>query len=191
MSISRTLTEAQLRALITSVPIYCASTIFTLSGQTFTAPELVTLITSVLNASTAIAAARASMKAALLAEEAIITANGELVREARDTLALMFNRVPVTLNALAIPPRKTPTPLSAQARAAATAKADATRKARGTSSKKKKALITGDVTGVSIPPLTTPGTPAPATPAPTAPAPATPATSSGTPGAALATPSHA
>jgi hypothetical protein len=178
MTASRTLTEAQLRALIMSIPIYCASTIFTLSGQTFTSAQLVTLITSVLNASTASTAAKATMTAALLAEEKLLTGNGALVREARDTLALMFNSVPETLSALAIVPRKPPTPLSAEARAAATAKAKATRLARGTTSKKQKATISGNVTGVTITPVTTPVVVATGTSSAT-PTPASPATSSG------------
>jgi len=187
MTPSRTLTEAQLRALITSIPIYCANTIFTLSGQTFTSPQLVTLITSVLNASTAVTAARASMKAALLAEEKLVLGNVVLVREARDTLGLMFNTVPETLSAFAIVARKPPTPLSTEARAAATAKAKATRIARGTTSKKQKATISGNVTGVTITPVTTPVVVAGATPA--APTPASPVTSGGVvPGV---TPPHA
>ncbi len=49
---------------------------------------------------------------------------------------------------------ESPKPLSAEARAAATAKARATRKARGTTGKKQKSSITGDVTGVTITPVT-------------------------------------
>lgn len=174
------LTEAQLRALITSLPVYCASTLFTLSGVTYTSTQLVTVITALLDASTALTAERAAMKAALLAREKSITQNGAVVREVRDTLTLMFNNVPATLSAFAIAPRKARKPLTAEARAAATAKLRATRKARGTTSKKQKAQISGNVTGVSITPITGSADPAPtATTAAAAPNPVTPGTSNG------------
>jgi hypothetical protein len=61
-------------------------------------------------------------------------------------------------------------PLPTEKRAAATAKLRATRTARGTTSKKQKLAVKGDVTGVTVTPITTP---APASPpaAPAGPAP--------------------
>ena len=156
MTRSRIINEAELRALITSVPSYCATTTFLLSGKAYTATQLVASCSAVLDASTAMSAVKATMKAALLAEEATLAGDGEVVREAREVLAVMFHGMPETLSALAIQPRKKPKPLSAEARAAATAKAKATRTARGTSSKKQKALISGNVTGVNITPVVAP-----------------------------------
>ena len=106
-----------------------------------------TLATAVLNAGAASSAAKASLAAARAAEEKSIAGDGVVVREARDTLALMFNDVPETLSAFAIAPRKLPRPLSAEARAAATAKLRATRLARGTTSKEQKAKILGERDG--------------------------------------------
>jgi hypothetical protein len=54
---------------------------------------------------------------------------------------LTYCNSPTTLTAFDIQPRKSPKPLSTEARAAATAKARATRQARGTTSKKEKAAI--------------------------------------------------
>ncbi len=67
-------------------------------------------------------------------------------------------------------------PLPTEKRAAATAKLRATRAARGTTSKKQKLAIKGDVTGVTVTPITTP---APSSPpvTPAGPAPAAAASS--------------
>jgi len=88
-------------------------------------------------------------EAALLAEEAIITANGELVREARDTLALMFNRVPVTLNAS---PSLAQDADSSVRAGSCSCNGKGGRDPQGTRDEQQEAegLITGDVTGVSI-----------------------------------------
>ncbi len=72
--------------------------------------------------------------------------------------------------------------LPGEGTAAAVAKATATRKARGTTSKKQKLAIKGNVIGVNVtpvtaPPVATPPAPAqePVSPAPTAPSTAAPA----------------
>jgi hypothetical protein len=154
---SRVLTEAQLQAFITSLMKYCANTVFTLSGTTYTAAQLVASFTATLNASSAVTAARTALRAAVLAEAQVEATNGKLVRETKDVITLMFEGVPATLSAFLIPEPKPRKPLSAEARAAANAKAAATRKARGTISKKQKALIHGAVTGVTITPVTSSG----------------------------------
>lgn len=175
-------TPAQLQALITGIPSKCGNIVFTLSGQTFTASQLVTLITSVANAKATIVAARATANAAVLAAQKTIAANEELISEARSTLSLMYNGVPDTLAALDVPQRKPRSPMTTAASAAAKAKADATRKARGTTSKKQKALISGNVTGVTITPVVTPTASTPA---------AAPAASpTVTPPASVASPTH-
>jgi len=160
------LTQAQLQALISGIPEYCASTIFNVAGQTFTAAQAVAFLTTVQNAGTAIAASRAAWKAAIQASEKNNAGDGVVAHEIREAVALQFSNAPTTMNAFAIAPRKKAKPLTVEARAAATAKARATRLARGTASKKKKAAISGDVTGVTITPTTsstvTPSTGAPA-----------------------------
>ena len=151
----RALTTAQYQALLTGMPKYCPTTVFTIGGKSFTTPQVGQLITSILNVSSAVAPAKAAAKVAVAAIETAEASDGETVKGVRDVVALMFNNEPTTLAALAIEPRKSPKPLSTEARAAAEAKAAATRKARGTTSKKQKATISGDVTGVSITPVTT------------------------------------
>ena len=183
MSRINSLTFAQLQALITGIPEYCASTVFNVSGQTFTAVQAVAFLTTVQNAGAAIAASRASWKAAIQAAEKSNAGDGVMAHEIRQAVGLQFSNSPTTLNALAIAPRKKPKPLSVTALAAAKAKAAATRLARGTASKKKKARISGNVIGVTITPTTAPTAAstsgAPAVNAPTATPPATPATAAG------------
>jgi hypothetical protein len=157
------LTISQDRALVAGIPLYCPNAIFTVAGQTFTAPQAVTFINTVLAAVTATATAKGAWKDAILAEQKLVAADGTTVKEIRNNIATMFSNAMNTLSAFEIAPRKVPTPLTADQRAAATAKAKATRLARGTASKKAKAAITGNVTGVTITPVTAP-TGAPAVP---------------------------
>jgi hypothetical protein len=189
-SVVKPITLAQYQALITGIPNYCATTTFSVASQTFTAPQAVALIQTVINASAAVNAARAAWRAALLAQEKVITGDAKVANEIRESVALMFSNAPTTLSALAIVPRKLPKPLTGAARAAATAKADATRKARGTTSKQQKALISGNVTGVTITPVTTALGSAPAATAPIAPSPASPTTSGGVAAAPAAPVTH-
>ena len=80
---------------------------------------------------------------------------------------MSFANQPTVLAGLGLAPRKPRTPLTAEQLAARVAKAKATREARGTKGSKQKAAIVGNVTGVSISPLTAPA----AVPATTAAAP--------------------
>ena len=53
-------------------------------------------------------------------------------------------------------PRKEPAPKTTEEKAAAAAKAKATRQARGTTSKKQKLTVKGNVTGIIVTPVTAP-----------------------------------
>jgi hypothetical protein len=66
---------------------------------------------------------------------------------------------------------KAHTPLATEKRVVATAKVKATRTARGTTSKKQKLAVKGDVTGVIVTPITHPAPASPPAP-PAGPAPA-------------------
>jgi hypothetical protein len=68
----------------------------------------------------------------------------------------MYANAPDTLAVYGLEPHKVPAPRTAAQKAATAAKAVATRKARGTTSKKQKLAIKGDVTGVTITPTTAP-----------------------------------
>lgn len=168
------LTLAEYRALVAGIPLYCPNAVFTVAGQTYTATQAVTFIGTVLGAVAATANAKGSWKDAVLAEEKLVAQDGQTVKAIRSNIASMFSNAVNTLTAFEITPRKPYVPLTAEKRAAANAKARATRLARGTSSKKQKAAVTGDVTGVTITPVTSTstatGTVSAATPAAAGPA---------------------
>jgi hypothetical protein len=171
------LTVAEYQALIVGIPKYAPNAIFTVASQTFTATQAVAFLQTLHDASAGTPAAKAAWKQAVSSDLALEATNGLMAREMRDTVALMFSNAESTLQAFALKPRKPPTPLTAEARAAANAKARATRAARGTKGSVQKAAITGNVSGVSITPILLPtAQPAVATAAPT---PAAPVVSSG------------
>jgi hypothetical protein len=97
---------------------------------------------------------------------------GPIVLALRRNLLATFGNATDTLALFGLEPRKVPAPRTGPEIAAAAAKAEATRKARGTTSKKQKLAVTGNVTGVTVTPITTPAEAAPsaqlATPTPTA-----------------------
>jgi hypothetical protein len=71
-----------------------------------------------------------------------------------------FGNSPEVLADFGLAPKKARKPLTVEQQAAAKAKRESTRKARGTASKKQKAKVKGDVTGVTITPTTAPARPA-------------------------------
>jgi hypothetical protein len=159
------LTLAEYRALVTGIPQYCSTAKFFVGGQTLSATQAVGVINTVLNAVSATASAKTGWKDAMIAEAAAVATNGASVHAIRDIIATSFQDVTTTLAAFEIAPRKVRQPLSAAARMAANAKAAATRKARGTTSKAQKAKIVGNVTGVTVTPITSSSS----SPAPSAP----------------------
>jgi hypothetical protein len=160
---------SEIQALITGMPKYCASTSFVLAGQTYTSSALVQIATSLLAADSAKILAKAAYKAATAAEQKLFATDGLVIQELRQNIVLIFSNSPTTMADLQIAPRKTPKPLSSEALAAKAAKTRATREARGTTSKKDKAKLSGNVTGVNITPVVAGSASSAATPAPVAP----------------------
>jgi hypothetical protein len=158
------LTMAEYQALLAGLPKYCPNSVFTIAGQSYTTPQVVALITSILNVKNAAAPAKATWVAARQAITTTEAQDGQIVKGIREVVALMFTNAPDTLASLAIAPKKSPRPLTTLQRAAAEAKAKATRLARGTTSKKQKATVQGNVTGATIVPVLAPTPAAPATP---------------------------
>jgi hypothetical protein len=171
----KALTIAEYTAFAAKLPKYCPNTIFNFDGQSYTTPQVVTFIQTVLSITSAVTTAEGALKAARAAAAAAQAKEGVTVRGVRDIAALQFKSAPDVLTDLGITPRKAPKPLSSAARAAAEAKAKATRIARGTKGKKQKAAVTGNVTGVTIVPVTAPASGLAAAAAGT-----TPASASGT-----------
>ena len=118
-------------------------------------------------------------KDALTAEQAAQAQVSPILRAYEHFVLVTFAGASQTLPDFGLAPPKARTPLTAQQLAARAAKAKATRVARGTTSKKKKLAVKGDVTGVVVTPVTAPTETTPASPAPPvtpAPAPAQPGT---------------
>jgi hypothetical protein len=164
-------TLAQLQALIAGLQKQLPNGSFTLVSTAYTTATLVQALQGTIAALNAVTAAHAGLKAALTAWDAEVAKMGSIIQALKRTLQSMYANAPDTLALFGLEPRKVPAPRTAAQKAASAAKAAATREARGTTGKKKKAQITGNVTGVTITPITTPA-PTP-TPTATQPAPAT------------------
>jgi hypothetical protein len=170
MATTKQPTLAELQSLSTGLPAYCAGMSFLLAGTTYSTTQALAIVTSFLAAETAVQQAKAAYKQTLTARDTLTVSNGVIVRELREILVLNFSNSPPVMASLGVSLRKLPKPLSAAALAVRDAKAKATRLARGTASKKEKATVAGNVTGVSITPMVVPGPSVPATamPAPVA-----------------------
>lgn len=147
---------AQLQALVSGLQKELPNGSFTLLSTTYTTATLVPIIQGLITALTAVDTAQAGAKAALVDWDAEDVKSSPIIKALIKSLRTMYANSPDTLAAFALKPPKAPTPLTAAQRAASVAKAEATRKARGTTGKKQKALVTGNVTGVTITPITTP-----------------------------------
>ena len=77
-------------------------------------------------------------------------------------LQAMFAGALPTLADFGLSPPKVAAPKTSEQKAAAVAKAEATRIARGTTSKKQKLAIKGNVIGIQVTPITAPSPAAPA-----------------------------
>jgi len=179
-------TLAQLQALITGLQKQLPSGSFTLASTVYTTAALVTVLQGTVAKLLAVTTAHAALKVALAAYDAEKATTDPVILALRRTLESMYVNAPDTLAVFGMEARKAPVPRTAAEKAASAVKAEATRKASGTTSKKQKSAITGNVTGISITPITGP-TAAPAQPV-TVP-PATPATAPVTPVATSPAPS--
>ncbi len=173
---------ARVQALIAGTQKHYPNGSFSLLNATYTTATLVQLFQSLADALTALAAAEAAAKDAVLAANAARTKVGPVVVAFVQQLRTTFGTATQTLADFGVQPTKARAPRTSAQNAAAAAKAAATRKARGTTSKKQKATVKGNVTGVDVTPVTTPAAAA-ATDAPAAPVPPAPPAPSATPAA--------
>ena len=162
-------TLAQLQMLISGLQKQLPSGSFTLVSTAYTTATLVPALQGLIAALTAVTAAHASLKVALASWDAEDAKMGPIVLALTRTLQSMYANAPDTLALFGLKPHKAPAPRTSAQKAAAAAKAKATRIARGTASKKAKAAVNGNVTGITITPTTIP-TAAPPTAQPATPA---------------------
>jgi hypothetical protein len=179
---------ARVQALIAGTQKHFPNGSFTIGGTTYTSAALIQVLQGLANAMLARDAANTGAKDARATEKATQTQVGPIVRAYERLVTAAFANATQTLADFGLTPPKARTPLTTAQRAVRAAKAKATRTARGTTSKKKKLAVKGDVTGVVVTPLHAPtGAPQaePAGPVSPASPPAQPATTApGTPATA-------
>lgn len=183
MSISTSTTKAaalaHVQAIIAGTTKHFPNGSFTFGNTTYTSASLIQAFQGLASAMQARNAAETGAKDALTAEQAAQAQIGPILRAYERLVLATFASASQTLADFGLTPPKARTPLTTQQLAAQAAKAKATRIARGTTSRKKKLAIKGDVTGVVVTPVTAPTTASP---------PAQPAsTTSGVPTAGTAT----
>ncbi len=176
-----------MQALIAGTNKHFPNGTFTLGNTAYTTATLLQVLQGLADALTALAAAQLGAKDALTAKQAMEAKVEPVIHAYRRFLHAAFVNATQALGDFGLEPYKAPAPRTAEQKAAAAAKAKATREARGTTSKKQKLAVKGNVTGINVTPVTStpaatsaPAAPAtPPQPAPTAspePAPAAPAT---------------
>ena len=147
---------ARVLALIAGTQKHYPNGSFSLLNTTYTTATLVQLLQSLADALNALNAAEASVKDAVLAATAARAKVGPVILAYTRQLRTTFGNATQTLLDFGVEPTKVPAPRTTEQKAAAAAKARATREARGTGSKKQKAAIKGNVTGVTVTPVTAP-----------------------------------
>jgi hypothetical protein len=184
-SITKAAALAHVQAIIAGTLKHFPNGSFTIGNTTYTSASLIQVLQGLETAMQARNVAETGAKDALTAEQTAQAQLGPIFRAYRRIVYASFANATQTLADFGLAPLKARTPLTTQQLAVRAAKAKATRVARGTTSKKQKLAVKGDVTGVTVTPVTAP-TPAkppspapPVTAAPTSPAP--PVTAAPTP----------
>jgi hypothetical protein len=156
----------QMQALIAGIEKHFPTGTVTFGNTAYATATLIQAFQSLANALTALSAAHVSVKDAGLTLAAVEAKVGPLARAFQSFVHVTFTNAPQQLADFGMQPPKARTPLTVEQKAAAAAKMRATRKARGTTSKKQKLAVKGDVTSVNITPVTQPTVSSqPATPA--------------------------
>ncbi len=123
------------------------------SGQ-FTPAQVVAQLQTLVALRQGVNDARATLKAKLAAEASQAPTLREFMLAFVAFVKATFSKSPDVLADFGLAPKKAATPLTVEQKAAKVAKAEATRKARGTMGRKKKLAVHGDVTGVTVTPVT-------------------------------------
>ncbi len=126
----------------------------TLGSATYTAATLVQTLKGLADALDAAASAKASWEDALTKLADARSKVGPLVGDYEDWVRVTYKGTPTMLADYGVAPRKTRAPLTAEQKAAAAQKRKATRAARHTMGSKQKKDVKGDVTGITITPVT-------------------------------------
>ncbi len=160
---------ALVQALIAGTLKHFPNGSFMLGNTTYTTAALVQLLQGLAAAMTATNVAQAGAKDTLAAEQGTETTVGPVMQAYERFLRAAFTNAQALAD-FGLTPPKARTPMTAAQLAARAAKAVATREARGTTSKKQKLTVKGNVTGVNVTPITAPTSAPPAAPVPPVPA---------------------
>jgi hypothetical protein len=134
---------ASVRALIAGTQKHTPNGSLTFGNVTYAANSLVQLLQGLLDAMAANDLAQAKSKDVLLTLRDVTTKVGPVLRAYRRFLVATYGNATETLADYGLTPHKARALQTSDKKAATAAKARATRKARGTTSKKQKALIKG------------------------------------------------
>jgi hypothetical protein len=148
---------AEVQALIAGILANFPNGSFTIGNTAFTTASLVQALEAKAGAIQAVNAAQAAAQDAVAKLRSVAAEVDPLIGDVHRFLLAMFGASVTKLAEFGREPRKVPAPRTVEQKAVAKAKLLATRKARGTTSRKAKLAIKGDVTGVVITPVT--GTP--------------------------------
>jgi hypothetical protein len=175
---------ALVQALIAGTQKHFPNGSLTFGNATYSAASLVQLLESLVAVMTALSVAQLTAKDALAAKQGVEAKVGPIVSAYERFIRATFTGATQTLADFGLEPPKARKPQTSEQKAAAAAKAMATREARGTTSKKKKLAIKGNVIGVTVTPVTEPAAATPPAPAQEPVSPAPTASSTAAPAAA-------
>jgi hypothetical protein len=147
---------ARVQALIAGTEKHFSNLSFTFGGTTYTAASITQVLQGLADTMLARDVAKIGAKDALAAEKAAQAQVGPIERAYTRLVRATFASATQVLADFGLTPAKVKSPMKATQLTARAAKAKATRTARGTTSKKQKLAIKGDVTGVTVTPIHAP-----------------------------------
>ena len=128
-------------------------TSLTLASVVYTPAQIATALTALVTLYAAVDTAKSAVKVKLVAEAAQAPALLSLMAALVSYVKLTYSESPDVLTDFGLQPKKVRAPLTTAQKAVANAKREATREARGTTSKKAKKAVKGDVVGVTVTPV--------------------------------------
>jgi hypothetical protein len=126
----------------------------TLGSTVYTPDQITGALQLLIDLHNAVDTARAVVNTKLTAERAQAPGLRGLLAAVVSFVKLSFSESPDILADFGLPPKTVRAPLTTEQQAVAVAKRNATRVARGTTSKKAKKAVKGDVVGVTVTPIT-------------------------------------
>jgi hypothetical protein len=160
-------TVQSLQSLINGIEKNLPNGSFLLGGTTFTTPEVVDFLQSLIDALGTLQSAHSALDDAVSSYQAQSIKYAPLVKDLKLTLQIQSGDAASTLSDYGLTPRKTPAKMSPEILVARAQKAEATRKARNTMGSKQKLKVTGataPAAEASVSPVTSNGSIAQATP---------------------------